>query len=130
LVRISFRTGRRHVGQIEGSFENVGVGPALNLRHGVCDSTGAPIFENYLGGLTEGGTIKTWDNQPLIYPSKDNPKPVAFCEYENRFGDRYRVELGFGHKERDSALDPTGHDRFFVMSVTGMWTEIEHAGDR
>jgi len=120
LVRLYFVfAGRYDAGGVCGFFRNAGVGPALRIRHGVLAKGVESEIRNQ-GGLAEGedlrqqmrdGSRNNWS-----YPVEkglSHPDVSVFCEYENRFGDRYRVEVPLhwdGQQHRPEV------ERFFVAS--------------
>jgi len=93
LVRMvfTFGGGSGDMTDVSGTFQNIGVGPALNIRHGV--RHGDTVFvANPVGGVPELGSVGgrySFKNQSLQHFA-------LFCEYENRFGDGYRVEVPVG----------------------------------
>lgn len=97
LVRMVFIYNRStitagaNVIAIEGAFENIGIGPALNIRHGLRHGD-IVLHEDRQGGISECRNIAVRygrDGQPLEHFA-------LYCEYENRFGDGYRIEVPIG----------------------------------
>jgi len=117
FVRITFvpgRGGEENV-TVHGHFQNVGVGPALNLVHGVGWTSLDNPREPYLrGGLPDGQSILTHDGHDYSYSAAGNPSPVVFCEYENRFRDKYRVEQAFSKETDPNRLLQDGPEVLFV----------------
>jgi hypothetical protein len=83
---------------IRGSFRNLGIGAALNIRHGTGVLSGGNGFQSIadksVGGVRDGESL----GQPGDESSSYRPETTAvmrcnslFCEYANRFGDRYRL---------------------------------------
>lgn len=126
LVRLHFKVGEPAApGRIEGWFENVGTGPALNLTHGIAQhSHFPPVQEFHQGGLAEGKRIELWDGAAHSYHIDNGPSAVVFCEYENRFRDRYRVEAHFKAISKGRPFEASGRERFLVWSPLGKWVEI------
>lgn len=105
LVRLSYVHSRitpTTVGgpvQVFGHFRNVGVGPALDIRHGYA------FFDDRDGGAWKQGRVWSYgalaEKEDICQPPSPNFEyvippniaPKLFCEYSNRFGDRYRVEM-------------------------------------
>jgi hypothetical protein len=76
---------------VKGVLMNVGNGPAFRIFHGWGNgSEGQPMgserFRYHIGGISQGGALQ------IDYPIHGTPAKL-FCEYENRFRDRYRIEL-------------------------------------
>jgi hypothetical protein len=77
------------------------------------------------GRLAEGEDLLDRGGQEVKYQAPvprqgDTDERVVFCEYENRFGDGYRVEVPLLRP------DPTGTwqfepERFFVRARDGQW---------
>lgn len=120
LVRLTFIPGSGSSrNSVQGHFHNIGVGPALNITHGIAHFTLEPAFpgdSQSRGGLREGTGITAPDGLDLLYSSTRGTfsEPVIFCEYQNRFGDVYRVEQEFFWPSENSSLKPHGEERFFV----------------
>ena len=115
LVRLHFvfRKGAKD-GKVWGHFRNVGVGPALNLLHGYRIGP-QDSFVRSRGALGEKESILAEDNKDFCYemPLGENIAPVLFCEYDNRFGDRYRVEVPMFFTAK--GYEPSGGDKFSAL---------------
>ena len=125
LVRMTFIWSRRRDAEtIYGHFCNAGIGSALNLQYGVTTaSLQAAIGQSqYLGALAEKAETLTHDRKDLALRSHTHPTPVVFCEYENRFGDAYRVELPF--RNVSGQLLPEGAEHLYARSVAGEWIRV------
>jgi nucleoside 2-deoxyribosyltransferase len=117
LVRVTFvpAGGGAEHRTVYGHFQNVGVGPAMNLVYGrEVRSLFPPIEKSHRGGLAEGDDIRSHDGQNLAYTAPVSGDIVVFCEYENRFGDKYRVEQEFATEFAGGPLAPEGSERLFV----------------
>jgi Domain of unknown function (DUF4062) len=95
LVRLTFYRHDWELDGIAGYFENLGVGAALNVLHGI-KSTADNEWRTryYRGGLREGERLIEHNQSLFGYqtPSGVPPSEVMLaCEYENRFGNRYLV---------------------------------------
>lgn len=111
LVRITCvqqRGGAEHA-TVHGYFENVGVGPAMNLVYGWSIASRHDGEEEHRrGGLLEGGRV-----QDLAF-SAQRAQLIVFCEYQNRFGGKYRIEQAFRRVSSNSALEPKGDECLFI----------------
>jgi hypothetical protein len=122
LVRMTFYLVGAGPNGVAGNFTNLGIGPALNIRHGVeHGNRSSPLPSitsgHLLAGLREGENISV----PMISQSPYNYAPTrtrsgnafkVFCQYENRFGDRYRVEIPFSMHSEGAQID--GDEEFYV----------------
>jgi hypothetical protein len=116
LVRLYFVFASPTRRGIRGYFQNGGIGPALNLKVGFDLHGSRRMLLRTQGGLAERE----------IFVSKDDPNSnrfellteefriatALFCEYENRFGDRYKISLPIGYE--GELLVITGEEQFFV----------------
>lgn len=101
LVRIYFQLKKsERDGVVSGHFRNIGIGPALDILHGyrIVEETskkdkGRKLKVDTRGGLGEKENIMWQDGSEYRYELPKNKQPVLFCEYSNRFGERYRVEV-------------------------------------
>jgi Domain of unknown function (DUF4062) len=120
LVRLSFVFTRcdvsaQRTATVFGHFRNVGVGPALNIYHGY-KIEGRDDFVRTRGALGEKENITDPPhNQDFAYRMASDKAPVMFCEYSNRFGDRYRVELALAWSGDASGYEISGEERFFAV---------------
>jgi hypothetical protein len=114
LVRLSFFYHTSVSGDIRGRFRNVGIGPALNITHGV-RVAGDTVKTMHVGALGEKEDILTSTGGEYRYEVGSRRDSVfLFCEYDNRFGDRYRVEVPFSQID-DSCYKPSGPENFCVV---------------
>ena len=91
LVRMVFQFRGGSNQDIAGSFKNIGLGPAMNIRHGI-RSGEIVLYEQRVGGVGELESVSSdyrRGNDSLACYS-------LYCEYENRFGDGYRIEVPIG----------------------------------
>jgi len=130
VLRLSFVRGGTAPTQIRGAFNNIGLGPAYNLRHGsYLDSKEFGIALR--GGLGEGKQLSDPGQVDCLYPAEPpggaqldpNAPRCVFCEYENRFGDAYRVEVPL-HKPNPTGNWQAGSERFFVRLSDGTWLKV------
>lgn len=116
LVRLTFRFDRGLPnGEVKGAFYNVGQGPALNLIHGWIVRSGERKRDwRACGALREGDAITLRGHEHFDYhtPRDLDVGPVLFCEYENRFGDRYRVEVPLAWDLSDQRYTVLGEENF------------------
>jgi hypothetical protein len=118
------------------AFRNIGVGPALKIRHGTCE--GMPGIASIhdlssveLGGLMEGEETGDRVNHgyPYRLPSVSENRGVkVFAEYRNRFGDRYRLEVPL--KATGSHYVTVGTEELYVWhdTVSGLnWVLVPDA---
>lgn len=99
MVRMTYMYATHCNSWVGGKFRNLGLGSALEIRHGVCAGIAhAPgtkdLAAKALGGLLEGELTRS-DVHPEVYDLRAWPDQALklFCEYRNRFGDRYRIEV-------------------------------------
>jgi hypothetical protein len=109
LVRITFSHQLTVNDQISGLFRNIGPGPALNLVHGIAPQ-GSTKW-NFGGGVREGDPVASGINGYFLYRVANVPFLNLFCEYENRFGDGYRVEVPVTF---DNGTAIVGKERFLI----------------
>lgn len=114
LVRLHFVFVKSNpMGPIMGHFRNVGIGPALNITHGLhVGDHNVTVFTE--GALAEKEDLVPPNEDECHYASNWPASPVVFCEYDNRFGDRYRVELPF--VMNSDRFEPSPPERFSVVS--------------
>jgi len=94
------------------SFQNVGMGPAMNLVYGSgASSLGRPKKTLHRSGLAEGDTLNVAGE---LVKTSDGWSTVFFCEYENRFGEKYRVERRFSRASETVLMWPDGPESLFV----------------
>lgn len=105
LVRMTWVYGQDTTNaEFFGVFRNLGLGPALDIRHGIMagqwDAPGThwcstPGSQNPLrqGGLREGERLCRDGNETSVYRVPGQGFWKIVCQYENRFGDLYRVEM-------------------------------------
>jgi hypothetical protein len=81
---------------IIGLWRNAGAGSALRVRHGL-KAEGFDVKVKTAGGLTEGAALVFPGTLHETYSTREiGAQPWAlFCEYQNRMGDHYRVEVPF-----------------------------------
>jgi len=100
MVRMIYLHATDSNGMVLGRFRNLGLGSALSIRHGVC--SGVPAFPSQvelstksIGGVLEGEATAQMNGNPTAYELRSWPGQSLklFCEYLNRFGDRYRIEV-------------------------------------
>jgi hypothetical protein len=114
LVRLSFFYHTSVSGEILGRFRNVGIGPALNNIHGV-RVAGETVTTMHVGALGEKEDILTATQGECHYGVGLRKDSVfLFCEYDNRFGDRYSIEVPFSPID-DSRYRPSGPETFCVV---------------
>jgi hypothetical protein len=106
FVRMTFVPSPGQREHVYGWFENVGAGAAINLRYGVAPLPLSEVNEvRHRGGLAESQAINSSDGRPLTLMCKSvTPHQVIVCEYEIRFGDRYRVEQVDTRQETKTCL--------------------------
>lgn len=113
LVRLHFVfQGTNTSGLVSGHFRNVGIGPALNIQHGVRIGK-RDVLVISRGAVGEKESIVSPGEKEFFYEMPPNQAPVLFCEYDNRFGDRYRVELSLFWTAK--GYEPSPPDKFFVV---------------
>ena len=129
VLRLSFARGATAPTQTRGSFQNVGLGPAYNLRHGSKLGDGEHGVA-LRGGLGEGQTLRDVGHEDCLYLAEPPGPPLpeatprcVFCEYENRFGDAYRVEVPLSKPNTRGNWQP-GAERFFVRTGSGEWLKV------
>ncbi|MEZ6142559.1 MAG: DUF4062 domain-containing protein [Zavarzinella sp.] len=114
LVRIHFVMKESGIdGKVKGHFRNVGVGPALDIYHGFRIGETARLVETR-GALGESENIKSKKGKEYCYDIPPNEAPVLFCEYNNRFGERYRVEVLLAWSEEGYIT--SGEEKFFPLA--------------
>lgn len=114
LVRLHFVHETSELsGKVYGHFRNVGVGPALDIYHGYRIGNRAKLVCSR-GALGEKENIKMPNNMQFCYELPPEKAPALFCEYSNRFGDRYRVEVILAW-EKDGYM-VSGDEKFFPVS--------------
>ena len=105
------------------AFTNVGVGPAFNLEYGYVLADGGQIVVGSLGGLAEKNSMPEGGSRTLFnigYWGPVNGKIEAdsvsglYCEYENRFGDRYRVVAPMTTGSRPGVLQRKSNEEFYI----------------
>jgi hypothetical protein len=119
LVRLSFVFSRCDVSSqrqvlVFGHFRNVGIGPALNIHHGY-RIEGRDDFIQTCGALAEKEDIHEPSSPDYQYRMPPDKSPVMFCEYSNRFGDRYRVELPLAYAGDGRGYETSGEEKFFAV---------------
>lgn len=93
---------------IKASMRNIGPGPALNVSWGrSIDSKDEEVGET--GGAMEGETRTI---RVKFYRLEDDARISVFCIYENRFRDRYKVELTI--RRKDNGASKFARERLFV----------------
>jgi hypothetical protein len=129
LVRLYFVYKRTHSDtnnciNIEGGFRNIGVGPALKIRHGWCRGNQEEEVRHVaalpvLDYLTRSGTPEVcYRGEPGI--------TSLFCEYCNIHNDLYRVEVPA--QWLDLGFRISEEDRFFVGHRDGenvKWVRVD-----
>ena len=93
FLRLFFNPKQLDPTGVSGYFRNAGIGSALNVVHGFEVGAKRTAF-NPVGALLEGEFLG--DSQPVKYVTGvplASVKTLIFCEYDNRFGDKYRVEV-------------------------------------
>jgi len=138
FVRLTFKLLTCEGTAVHGTFRNIGVGPAFNLRHGIAMNIGpGQAFSDadtalftIVAGLREGeyeyedrGTPKY---RPYQHPNYQNWHQFKVsCEYENRFGDRYRVDVPF--KKGQNGFQSDGCEELYVANGSKdkpTWTRV------
>ena len=124
IVRLYFEwRGNDEKGLVGGTFRNAGNGPALNI----CSGWHARSPDNVWlrqGGLTVGDEIGSHSTDSKRHSYSCPPRLsdlFIFCEYENVFGDRYRVEAPLVWRANGYLVE--GPERFRVL-VGGEWYDI------
>ena len=101
-------------------FRNAGTGPAVNVRIGFLIShqeiMGKSIKQ---GALLEGdlGPSKASHPRGLVYSGANMPADAVFCDYQNRFGDWYRVLVPTSWQNPGTGIQVTAKlndEAFFV----------------
>jgi len=132
VLRLAFIRGATGAGNVRGHFRNIGPGPAYNVRHGSRVGA-AEVGPAYQGGLAEGDDMLDNLQEPLYVTSAPGAAArdarIVFCEYENRFGDGYRVEIPLAMPVANRAWQ-FGADRFFVRVGLGEWMKISDGNER
>lgn len=130
-VRLTFAisaTNPPNSATIHGDFRNIGIGPAVNIVHGWTNVSCTEGMEKYFwGGLAEGEQIKGGFFGYSGLPKAERVITI-FCEYENRFRDKYRVEQQFERNANDIPI-LFGREKLFVAPpgiVPGLadWIEV------
>jgi hypothetical protein len=124
VVRVAFARAGKAAYHFTGSFQNIGPGPVYNVRHAFVAGRDHVKLETPTGGLVEGGRLLNEAGQPWHYlrfegkPGADALERYVYCEYENRFGDTYRVEVPILMKDGQGTLEQLP-ERFFVRLSSG-----------
>lgn len=114
-VRIHFVwRGSETDGIVKGYFRNAGIGPAFDIYHGFRIGERARFVETR-GALGEGEDIKSTEDTEYCYEIPPNESPVLFCEYNNRFDERYRVEVLLAWSE--DGYITNGEEKFFPLAL-------------
>jgi uncharacterized protein DUF4062 len=126
LVRLAFLVTDCAT-EILADIINSGTGPALNIKHGLCGPGSWPRDVVHLGGLPEGRSIAELQGRGLLrylWPYQGPTPNSLYCEYENRFGDRYRVELSLNAVPgRAGAVCQATQETFSIWNfATEKWT--------
>ncbi len=128
MVRLTYESHFINPAQINGVFVNVGLGPALNIEYG-CERT--PEFHNadirMRGGLREGERLTNGRDTFIAFGFPHGLSVATiFCQYENRFGDKYRIEQDVGPRPldkktapKDATIECIGAERFYVGQIDG-----------
>jgi hypothetical protein len=132
-VRLTFISRSCSWDAVLGCFRNVGVGPALNIRHGIAMGGNTEMIGNIemrkfnVGGLSERDSITTGRHDYFEYSLPRGELlqgMMLFCEYSNRFGDKYRVTVPLN----GSADSPeVGPESVYVWSEIGgnlTWAKV------
>jgi hypothetical protein len=115
---------------ISGRFENVGVGPAMNIEHGrssagILQTEPAPVKTAFhRGGLREGDSIVEEKLDIYRYDVGIAARTFCYCTYQNRFGDWYHVAAEFTRSTTDEPFRDHPFERFFVQAGDGRWVEM------
>lgn len=124
MVRMTYLDVKSDTSAAIGRFRNVGRGSALRVCHGICTGgTDAIVGGNdatcsRLGGLLEGECAVNPDESNFGYDLRSIYPPMKlYCEYENRFGDRYRVEVPF--KKVGALWTRAGSEYLYVWHSNG-----------
>src|SRR5262249_16627600 len=124
LVRL-YRCGAEYGDWGSGvSFGNAGVGPAINLRVGMLLGDGCEFRRciETQGALAEKDVFREGPYVPESKEIKGVDVTKIFCDYENRFGDRYRVVTPI--KIRHDFLPfRNGADEFYIGHLTSEGVE-------
>lgn len=129
VLRVVLVRGATGTGDVRGHVRNVGPGPAYSVRHG--SRVGArEVAPAYRGGLSEAEDLLDNMQEPRYLTTApgaaDGDERVVFCEYENRFGDAYRVDVPLFRP--DPARNwQFGAERFLVRVGTGEWLLVSDA---
>lgn len=128
LVRLTFLPGKggSTVSTIYGTFRNVGVGPAVNLVYGWAKSSlGNSEEKDRRGGLAEKESLSDLEHGVPYTVPRPAKEAVVFCDYQNRFGDCYRVEQTFAKQSDNDSFEASGGERLFVrMPDSEQWVEV------
>jgi hypothetical protein len=136
LVRVMLEEKIDSLNSICAKWRNVGVGAAIQMSHGLCQGIINNPGQDFsgdsspatLGGLMEGEVIETLNDSMRGYPI---PQPVPsamklFCQYKNRFNDRYRVERAI-IPSRPGAYTFLGQEELYVWhgpDASGRWERM------
>lgn len=113
LVRLTFELeNHRDSGRVNWYFRNVGIGPALDLKHGYGTDHSSPKVMFY-GALGDGERMLQYGDTPFEAKIIPQHKPFFFAEYSNRFGDRYRVEATLSWSTNGYVI--SGPEKFFPI---------------
>jgi hypothetical protein len=93
----------------------------------------AEIGVAYQGGLAAGDNLLDHAQDARYVTAAPGAQAgdsrVVFCEYENRFGDRYRVEIPLFMPEVNRAWQ-FGADRFLVRVGPDEWMTVSDGNQR
>ena len=125
VVRLTYRFGSSISIQVEGAFVNIGLGPAINVLFGLKFEPGFRDDQiKRHGGLREGDKLL-----PCFAWKDGSSKATVYCEYENRFRDKYRIEQDVERPSDRNILVTAGPERFFVGRDDGLentlWVAVE-----
>jgi hypothetical protein len=132
LVRLTFEIHTLSIQVITGAFKNLGIGPAFNLKHGLGSGLPGDHLDHLptpalTAGLREGELLTRLGGPHFFYVIRNTVNGNAiklYCQYENRFGDHYRVEIPFSIF---STVEQASEEELWIATgdhKTPIWTRV------
>jgi hypothetical protein len=126
LVRMTFVPGGSQETLMHARLRNIGIGPALNVRFGLCfQGHPLPPEAHWRAGVREGEEVANTPDGWFF--TSDMPLSIQclVCEYQNRFSDSYRIELPL-FKHMQPGFETPFEDLFvrFGSGTTAKWIKM------